>query len=396
MRRVTLFFAALALASLASLAAGCGGGRVTSLHVHGLGSSLAEIQRKARREGQLDLVLRPGYRERGRAATFERQTGCVVRTQNATSTDELADLASSGKYDGILTTSDQVRRLAAGGDVAPIDYELGPGRRDVFPDLKARTYDTVGGLGYAVPQGRSANLEVFRTDFLPPDTQSLELIWTASLRGRVSIYDDPMFIADAAVYLKATRPRLHITSPYELDRPQLNAALGLVRGAKRHVRTFWEAATPAGQIDAFAAATSIVGIASQRQVELMREQDPPIPVGAAKPAEGTTGWVDEWLISSHADHPNCTYLWLDYVLSPEANAKVVELASEAPASARACDFTTSPSACADLHADDPDWWKDVSIWRTPESACGDARGDTCTTFDDWKKAWDELRAPVQR
>jgi putative spermidine/putrescine transport system substrate-binding protein len=87
------------------------------------------------------------------------------------------------------------------------------------------------------------------------------------------------------------------------------------------------------------------------------------------------------------------YLWLDYVVSPEADAQVVELASEAPASARACDFTTSSSACADLHADDAEWWKDVSVWRTPESECGDARGNICKSYDEWKKAWQDLRAP---
>jgi putative spermidine/putrescine transport system substrate-binding protein len=393
MRRLTLFSAALVLVSLATVAAGCGGGRATSWHVHGLGSSLAEIQRKARREGALDLAIRTGYVERGRAATFTRQTGCAVETRNATSTDDLVDLVSSGKYDAALTTSDQTRRLIASGDVAPINYSLVPGRRDVFADLKGRAYDTVDGLGYAVPQGRSANLEVFRTDFLPPETQSLELIWTPSLHGRVSIYDDPMFLADAAVYLEATKPQLRISSPYELDQAQFSAVLRLVRRAKRHVRTFWQAATPSGQIDALSAGTTVVGIASQRQIELMREQDPPVPVGAAKPAEGTTGWVDEWLVASGADHPNCAYLWLDYALSPEANAKVVELASEAPASARACEFTTSSSACADLHADDAEWWKDVFVWRTPSAECGDARGKVCKSYDDWRRAWAALHTP---
>jgi putative spermidine/putrescine transport system substrate-binding protein len=396
MRRVTLLFAALTLASLAVLAAGCGGGRVTSWHVHGLGSSLAEIQRKARREGALDLALRPGYVEQGRIEAFTRQTGCAVTTRSAGTSDELLDLAASGKYDAVLTTSDLTRELVDHGDVAPINYELVPGRRDVFPDLKGRAYDTVDRLGYAVPQGRSANLEVFRTDFLPPDTQTLDLIWAPSLHGRVSIYDDPMFLADAALYLKATKLQLRISSPYELDQAQFSAALRLMRRAKRHVRTFWQAATLSGQIDALAAGTTIVGIASQRQVELVREQDPPVPVSAAKPVEGTTGWVDEWLVASGADHPNCAYLWLDYVVSPEANAKVVELASEAPASSRACDFTTSSTACADTHADDAEWWTDVYVWRTPSTDCGDVRGKVCKSYDEWQKAWAQLRTPKSR
>jgi putative spermidine/putrescine transport system substrate-binding protein len=382
---------ALVLVLLASLAAGCGGGRVRDWQVGGLGSSLSEIQREARREGRLDLVIRPGYEERGRTDTFTEQTGCEVTTRNATSPDDLLDLISSGDYDGVLTTSDVTRRLIAGGDVAPVNFALVPGRRDVFDDLKGRAFDTVEGVGYAVPQGRAPNVEVFRTDFLPPDTQSLELIWNQALRGRISVYDDPMFIADAAVYLKATNPRLHITSPYALDQRQFAAVLRLLRREKRNVSNFWNAATAPGQIAAFASERAIIGITWPHQVTLMRDEDPPLPVAAAKPAEGTTGWVDEWLIAALADHPNCMYLWLDYVVSPEANAKVVELFSEAPANRRACDFTPSSSDCSDLHADDEEWWKDVSYWRAPEADCGDARGDVCKSYEDWRDAWLALR-----
>jgi putative spermidine/putrescine transport system substrate-binding protein len=391
MRRLMPHVGALALLAVCVLAAGCSGGRVEDWRVDGLGSSLQEIQRNAREEGRLDLLLRAGYEERGRAEAFTRQTGCEVSTRNAVSSDDLVGLAGSGDYDGILTTSDATRRLIAAGDVAPVNYDLVPGRRDVFDDLKGRTYDTVEGMGYAVPQGRVANLEVLRADSMPPDTRSWAPLWSPALRGRISIYDDPMFLADAAAYLKATRPRLRITSPFELDQRQFDAVLGLVRRQKRNVGNYWNAATEDRQVAAFAAGTSIVGIASPHQLELMRGEDPPVPVGAVKPLEGTTGWVDEWLVSSHADHPNCMYLWLDYVVSPEANAKVVQLASEVPAAMTACQFTTNPTDCAVLHADDEEWWKDVYVWRTPEKNCGDSRGDVCKSYDDWRKAWTKIR-----
>jgi putative spermidine/putrescine transport system substrate-binding protein len=319
-----------------------------------------------------------------------------VTTRDATSPEDLVDHVSTGKYDGVLTTSDQTRRLIEGGDVAPIDYALVPGRSDVFDDLKGRTYDTVQGTGYAVPQGRAANLEAFRTDFLPPDTDSWTPLWSPSLRGHISIYDDPIFIADAALYLRSIKPQLGITSPYALDETQFAAVRRLLVRERRRVGNFWTAATTARQIAAFAAGKVFVGIAWPHTVAQMKLEDTPLPAAGVKPVEGTTGWVDEWLISSHADHPNCMYLWLDYVVSPEANAKVVELASEAPATARACEFTLRPTDCGELHADDETWWQDVAIWRTPSSDCGDARGHQCMSYDEWRKAWDELRAPRGR
>ena len=395
MRAFVRVLCALAVAAAAALAAGCGGGRVEDWQVGGLGSSLGEIQREARREGALDLLLRPGYVERGRAGTFTRQTGCVVTTREAADTDDLLDLAASDDVDGLLTTSELTRLLVARGDVAPINYELVPGRRDVLPDLKGRSYDTVEGKGYAVPQGRVENLEVFRTDFMPSKVSSWEPLWSASLRGRISVYDDPMILADAALYLKATRPRLGITSPFELDQRQFNAVLRLVRRQLRTAR-YWTPTTGEKQVEAFASGAAILGIAPPRQIALMLGQDPPLPIAAVKPTEGTTGWVDEWLVSARADHPNCMYLWLDYVLSPEANAKVVGLASEAPANRRACELAADATACTDLHADDEEWWKDVVVWRTPEHACGDARGDVCKDYDDWREAWQRLRARPRR
>ncbi len=49
-----------------------------------------------------------------------------------------------------------------------------------------------------------------------------------------------------------------------------------------------------------------------------------MPVEAVLPKEGSTGWSDTWMISSQAKNPNCAYLWLDYIISPEANAKATE------------------------------------------------------------------------
>ena len=37
--------------------------------------------------------------------------------------------------------------------------------------------------------------------------------------------DNPIQIADAALYLSKTQPKLGITDPYELTQPQFNAAV---------------------------------------------------------------------------------------------------------------------------------------------------------------------------
>ena len=57
-----------------------------------------------------------------------------------------------------------------------------------------------------------------------------------SNKGRVQAYDGPIYIADAALYLKHHKPELGINDPYALDRDQFNAALDLLRAAAQDRR----------------------------------------------------------------------------------------------------------------------------------------------------------------
>ncbi len=56
-------------------------------------------------------------------------------------------------------------------------------------------------------------------------------------------------------------------------------------------------------------------------------------IDAVKPVEGATGWSDTWMISSKAKNPNCMYMWMDHIISPQANAEVAEWFGEAPSNA---------------------------------------------------------------
>ena len=59
---------------------------------------------------------------------------------------------------------------------------------------------------------------------------------------------------------------------------------------------------------------------------------------SVKPAEGATGWSDTWMIASDAAHPNCMYMWMDHMMSAEANGQATMYFGEAPTSQEACDY----------------------------------------------------------
>ncbi len=112
---------------------------------------------------------------------------------------------------------------------------------------------------------------------------------------------------------------------------------------------------------------------------------------AILPKEGSTGWSDTWMISSQAKNPNCMYLWMNYIISPEANAKATEYFGEAPVNAEACNLTTDKNHCETFHAQDEDYFSKVAYWKTPVKDCGDDRGEVCKDYAEWTAAWTEIK-----
>jgi len=382
------------LVFLAFAAAGCGGGGggsgSSAEQISGLGTSLDDIQQKARDEGQVNLVIWSGYADPSWAKPFTQQTGCKVNTKDGASSDDMIDLLSTGQYDGVSASGNASVRLMSRGDVAPINTDYIPNYADVQAGIKNQSYNSLDGKPYGVPHGRGPNLLMFRTDSVPKDTNSWAVIWdkSAPYNGKLSIYDDSIFIADAAVYLKATRPDLKIDNPYELDDKQFNAAVDLLKKQAPQVSDYWPGDV-AKQVQAFTNKDAVVGTTWPYQVNLLEQAK--VPVKAVKPKEGTTGWSDTWMIDAKAQHPNCMYLWMNYIISPEAQAKVAESFGEAPVNPKACALTVDKQHCAKFHAQDEAWWKDVYYWTTPTADCGDDRGDVCKTQEDWKAAWTEIR-----
>jgi putative spermidine/putrescine transport system substrate-binding protein len=385
---------ALLIGALSVVAAGCGGGDDeggASTEIEGLGGSLEEIQELAREEGQVNLVQWPGYSVL--TDEFAAATGCKVNTKDGTTSDDMIKLLQSGAYDGGSFSGNATVRLMTTGDVAPINTEFVTNWEDIQEGIKSKDYNSLDGQAYGVPHGRGPNYLMFRTDQVPEDTSSWNVIWEddqlEEYKGKISIYDDSIFIADAAVYLKATQPDLGIENPYQLNQEQFDAAVALLKKQAPYVGEYWPGDV-VKQIQSYTNADSVVGTTWPYQyVQLTGES---VPVAAIKPAEGTTGWSDTWMVYSSAEHPNCMYLWMDHMASPEAQATVAEGFGEAPVNLKACGLTKNANHCDEFHADDESWWEDVYYWTTPAEDCADDDDETtCKTQADWQTAWTEIR-----
>ena len=113
------------------------------------------------------------------------------------------------------------------------------------------------------------------------------------------------------------------------------------------------------------------------------------------PKEGSTGWSDTWMVSSKAAHPNCMYMWMEYITSPEVQAQVAYYFGEAPANPKACPEINTlykdATHCDVFKATDEAFAKSIAFWATPRKECLDGKGSDCVPFVDWIKAWTEIK-----
>ena len=163
---------------------------------------------------------------------------------------------------------------------------------------------------------------------MPSSTDSPEY------KGKVTAYDSPIYIADAALYLKETKPSLGINDPYSLTDQPARRRGRLLKNQNENIGEYWSDYTK--EVQAFESGTSVVGTTWQVIANLINA-DKKVKVETVLPKEGATGWSDTWMVSTKAKHPNCMYKWMDWITSPKVNAQVAEWFGEAPAQTKACE-----------------------------------------------------------
>ncbi|OUM42693.1 ABC transporter substrate-binding protein [Arthrobacter sedimenti] len=348
-------------------------------------------------EGSLSVLAWPGYVEDGTndpdvdwVSSFEEETGCMVDFKPFGTSDEAVTLMRSGQYDVVSASGDASLRLIAGGDVEPVNVDLIESYEGIYPFLKDQLWNTVDGVNYGVPHGWGANVLMYRADQVTPAPTSWRSVFEDAEQnsGKVTAYDSPIYIADAAVYLMAHNPDLGITNPYALDADQLAAAVDLLKAQREHVGEYWSDVVK--EVQSFASGSSVIGTTWQVGANIAQADG--ADVKTVLPEEGATGWSDTWMIGAESEHKNCAYKWLDHIASPEINAQVAEYFGESPATPAACELTQDASHCETYHSGDEDYASQIWYWTTPVAECIDGRTDVeCTDYSEWTKAWTEIK-----
>jgi len=386
------------LAGVVMLVAGCGGSSSSGGNNNGGGpaagpgsvptANLPVLQKIGKGEGRLNLIAWEGYLAPLWVKPFEQQTGCQVHATYAGSSDQMVTLMKNGGgglYDMVSSSGDADLRIIYGGDARPVNIKLIPSWNDFFSAFKSPPFNTVNGVHYGVSLQWGPNILIYSKKALKTAPTSWSVIYSKQYAGHISIPDNPIQIADAAVYLKAHDPKLGITDPYEMTQPQFQAAVKLLVQQHPLVKQYWGLASD--QISAFANGDVTLGASWPYQVSALKGTK--FPIGSTIPSEGATGWADTWMLAAKAPHPNCAYMWLRYISTPKVQAEQAVNYGETPDNKLACPFMDQiqKGSCDIYHANSPEaYFKTIELWKTPLATCDNGKQD-CVPYADWVSAW---------
>jgi putative spermidine/putrescine transport system substrate-binding protein len=343
-------------------------------------------------EGQLNIVAWEGYADDSWVKPFEEKTGCKVNRKYAGSSDEMVALmrqGGGGQYDLVSASGDASLRLIVAKDVQPLNVELIPGWKDFVPQLKAPPYNTVNGVHYGISYEWGPNTLLYNTDKVKPAPTSWAAIYDETYKSLVTVPDNAIQIADAALYLSHKDPSLGIKDPYELNAKQMDAVVALLKSQRPLIKKYWALASD--EVQLFTTGDAVIGAAWPYQTITLKGNK--VPVADTIPVEGATGWADSWMLSTKSKHPNCAYMWMDWVTTPKVQAQQALSFGETPANTLACKEMDAQQAgsCAQYHADAPaEYFDRIKFWKTPRKDCGDGHTD-CLDYSIWQQKWTEIK-----
>lgn len=325
-------------------------------------------------EGRLDIIAWPGYIERGQTdkqydwvTQFEKETGCAVNVKTAATSDEMVSLMTKGGYDLVTASGDASLRLIMGKRVQPINTALIPNWKTLDPRVVKGDWFNVGGKVYGTPYQWGPNLLMYNTKTFPTPPDSWQVVFVEqnlpdgkSNKGRVQAYDGPIYIADAALFVKATQPQLGISDPYQLTEEQYQAVLKVLRAQHSLIHRYWHDTTV--QMSDFKNEGVVASSAWPYQANALKAEGQ--PVATVFPKEGVTGWADTTMLHSEAKHPVCAYKWMNWSLTPKVQGDVAAWFGSLPVVPEGCKASSllGEKGC---ETNGFNYFDKIAFWKTP-------------------------------
>lgn len=254
------------------------------------------------------------------AKPFLKKYGVTLKASYAVDLDsELTKLATGGtsQFNVLTIPKDTAQRAEQAGFVQPLDLARLSHFKEVFPALQSAPWITNGKKTFGIPLVWGSEPCVYNPKIwkgMPPKYTDFA---DKKYRHALNSLDEPY----GNQWLLARSLRLGQNGDYtRLTQAQLNKVRDAWIAIKKNVVSW--AVTYGDQTDLLVRGESSIALNSW-QALLAFAKPKGVTLAYASPADdGTYYWSDSYFITSHGSNIDTVYAYLNYMTSPESNAKM--------------------------------------------------------------------------
>lgn len=348
---------AVAAALAAMLAAGCGAS-TESATSDGSASTTATANASGQCR-QLNLMVWEGYADESLTKPFEQRTGIKIKpTYIADVNQQISKLVAGGtkEYDIVMATSDIRGVLVDAKVIKPLDVGRLSNYGDLYPYTRA-TYE-LDGETWAVSQAWGINPFLYNTEEFDRPPTSLDVQWSPEMKGKLGLWDDYTLL-----YMGATVLGLDdAPGVFDLSDEQLEQIKQKMLELKPNVRTIWSSG--GDLIQKFSTDEVTASLGWNYIYQQLHPKGFPIEQVVFE-HQGPQAWNDANAISAgiDADCEDAAYEWLDYTISPEAQAAVAKVTGYSASNPGAKRYL-SKRQIEETYLDQPEEYQKRAIIRT--------------------------------
>ncbi|MBD2102216.1 ABC transporter substrate-binding protein [Leptolyngbya sp. FACHB-261] len=329
------------------------------------------IQGVQAKDCTLTAIVWEGYTDSSFEKPFEQETGCAVKATYAGSSDEMFAKVRAGggrTYDLVSASGDITERLYRAGLVMPLDTSKLKNYSSVFAPFQNAKWNTFDGKPYGVSFAWGPNVLVYNTKEVAEAPTSWNVLFDPKYAGKITIPDNPMTIADVALWLG-------MSDPYDLSDEDLAKVKDKLLELRPSIRKFW---STAGELANLFESGEVV-MAHAWPLTYTQLSEAGFPIGSASPKGKLTGWTDSWMVSKNSRNADAAYQWIDYILSGPGQKGIMDVTGYSGATDLGVEAVGLERA-KKLFMDDLSLHKEIKMWQSVKN------------YDKWVQLWNEIRS----
>ena len=245
---------------------------------------------------------------------------------------------------------------------------------------------------YGVPHGRGANLLLFNTDVVTPAPDSWSVVWDCAspYAGKVTAYDYPIYIADAAVVPDGYPAGAGHHQPLRAGRHPVRRRRSTCSRQQSAISPYWVDCT--NQIEHFQSGDTVLGTTWQIIADMLQPRTPPDAGRGDQADRGGDRLVRHLMINSKTKNPNCAYAFMNHITSARGECPDRRMLRRGARQLKSCALR-EPGPLRHLpRGRRRRTGRTSTTGRRLTAECLDGRTDvTCKGFDEWITAWTEIK-----